>query len=126
MNLWMGQNEAVSAGVYALDVLLGQVFADLTVLTGSFPPLGATGVGKTELCKSLAKFPISLILSQAMVRVDMSDLWETLGARLIGRARRYLVTEEGGFFDWSCSETPDLTSVVYLPDEVEKAHQIRF
>lgn len=85
---------------------------------GSFLFLGPTGVGKTELCKSLAEF---LFDSEgAMVRIDMSEFMEKHSvARLIGAPPGYVGYEEGGYLTETVRRKP--YSVILL-DEVEKAH----
>ena len=63
---------------------------------GSFLFLGPTGVGKTELCKSLAEFMFDT--DEAMVRIDMSEFMEKHSvARLIGAPPGYVGYEEGGY-----------------------------
>ncbi|MFG1489122.1 AAA family ATPase, partial [Oceanospirillum sp. HFRX-1_2] len=80
--------------------------------------LGPTGVGKTELCKSLAKFLFDT--EEAMVRIDMSEFMEKHSvARLIGAPPGYVGYEEGGYLTETVRRKP--YSVVLL-DEVEKAH----
>ncbi|MGA2548818.1 MAG: ATP-dependent chaperone ClpB [Burkholderiaceae bacterium] len=85
---------------------------------GSFLFLGPTGVGKTELCKSLANF---LFDSQdALVRVDMSEFMEKHSvARLIGAPPGYVGYEEGGYLTELVRRKP---YCVILLDEIEKAH----
>ncbi len=85
---------------------------------GSFLFLGPTGVGKTELCKSLAEF---LFDSQdAMLRIDMSEFMEKHAvARLIGAPPGYVGYEQGGYLTEAVRRRP--YSVILL-DEVEKAH----
>jgi ATP-dependent Clp protease ATP-binding subunit ClpB len=85
---------------------------------GSFLFLGPTGVGKTELCKSLADF---LFDSQDhLIRVDMSEFMEKHSvARLIGAPPGYVGYEEGGYLTEAVRRKP--YSVILL-DEVEKAH----
>ncbi|ETA74316.1 atp-dependent clp protease, atp-binding subunit clpc [Ligilactobacillus equi DSM 15833 = JCM 10991] len=85
---------------------------------GSFMFLGPTGVGKTELAKTLAE---SLFGSQdAMIRIDMSEYMEKFAtSRLIGAAPGYVGYEEGGQLTEKVRNKP--YSVVLL-DEVEKAH----
>ena len=85
---------------------------------GSFLFLGPTGVGKTELCKSLAAFLFDT--EEAMVRIDMSEFMERHAvARLIGAPPGYVGYEEGGYLTEAVRRRP--YSVVLL-DEVEKAH----
>jgi ATP-dependent Clp protease ATP-binding subunit ClpB len=85
---------------------------------GSFLFLGPTGVGKTELCKSLAEFLFDS--ADAMIRIDMSEFMEKHSvARLIGAPPGYVGYEEGGYLTESVRRRP--YSVILL-DEVEKAH----
>ncbi|HEX6516621.1 MAG TPA: ATP-dependent chaperone ClpB [Nocardioidaceae bacterium] len=86
--------------------------------TGSFLFLGPTGVGKTELAKSLADFLFDD--ERAIVRVDMSEYSEKHSvARLVGAPPGYVGYEEGGQLTEAVRRRP--YSVVLL-DEVEKAH----
>lgn len=86
---------------------------------GSFLFLGPTGVGKTELCKTLAWFLFDT--EDAMVRIDMSEFMEKHSvARLIGAPPGYVGYEEGGYLTETVRRKP--YSVILL-DEVEKAHQ---
>jgi ATP-dependent Clp protease ATP-binding subunit ClpB len=90
--------------------------------TGSFLFLGPTGVGKTELAKSLADFLFDD--ERAMVRIDMSEYSERHAvARLIGAPPGYVGYEEGGQLTEAVRRRP--YSVVLL-DEVEKAHEQTF
>ncbi|GAA4419290.1 ATP-dependent chaperone ClpB [Georgenia halophila] len=90
--------------------------------TGSFLFLGPTGVGKTELAKSLADFLFDD--ERAMVRIDMSEYSEKHSvARLVGAPPGYVGYEEGGQLTESVRRRP--YSVVLL-DEVEKAHPEAF
>jgi ATP-dependent Clp protease ATP-binding subunit ClpB len=85
---------------------------------GSFLFLGPTGVGKTELTKSLAEFLFDD--SAAMVRIDMSEFMEKHSvARLIGAPPGYVGYEEGGVLTEAVRRRP---YQVILFDEVEKAH----
>jgi ATP-dependent Clp protease ATP-binding subunit ClpB len=85
---------------------------------GSFLFLGPTGVGKTELTKSLAEFLFDD--SHAMVRIDMSEYMEKHSvARLIGAPPGYVGYEEGGALTEAVRRRP---YQVVLFDEVEKAH----
>jgi ATP-dependent Clp protease ATP-binding subunit ClpB len=85
---------------------------------GSFLFLGPTGVGKTELTKSLANFLFDT--EEAMVRIDMSEFMEKHSvARLIGAPPGYVGYEEGGYLTEAVRRKP--YSVILL-DEVEKAH----
>ncbi len=90
--------------------------------TGSFLFLGPTGVGKTELAKSLADFLFDD--ERAMVRIDMSEYSERHAvARLIGAPPGYVGYEEGGQLTEAVRRRP--YSVILL-DEVEKAHPETF
>ncbi|WP_151525854.1 ATP-dependent chaperone ClpB [Serinicoccus kebangsaanensis] len=90
--------------------------------TGSFLFLGPTGVGKTELAKSLADFLFDD--ERAMVRIDMSEYAERHAvARLIGAPPGYVGYDEGGQLTEAVRRRP--YSVVLL-DEVEKAHPETF
>lgn len=85
---------------------------------GSFLFLGPTGVGKTELCKTLANFMFDS--DDAMVRIDMSEFMEKHSvARLVGAPPGYVGYEEGGYLTEAVRRKP--YSVILL-DEVEKAH----
>ena len=85
---------------------------------GSFIFLGPTGVGKTQLAKTLAKFLFGT--EDALIRIDMSDYMEKHNAsRLVGAAPGYVGYEEGGVLTERVREKP--YSVVLL-DEIEKAH----
>jgi len=85
---------------------------------GSFLFLGPTGVGKTELTKTLAAFLFDD--ADAMVRIDMSEFMEKHSvARLIGAPPGYVGYEEGGYLTEAVRRKP--YSVILL-DEVEKAH----
>jgi ATP-dependent Clp protease ATP-binding subunit ClpB len=96
--------------------------ADPNRPTGSFLFLGPTGVGKTELAKSLADFLFDD--ERAMVRIDMSEYSERHAvARLIGAPPGYVGYEEGGQLTEAVRRRP--YSVVLL-DEVEKAHPEAF
>ncbi|MGA7147492.1 MAG: AAA family ATPase [Microbacterium sp.] len=86
--------------------------------TGSFLFLGPTGVGKTELAKSLAEFLFDD--EHAMVRIDMSEYGEKhTVSRLVGAPPGYIGYEQGGQLTEAVRRRP--YSVVLL-DEVEKAH----
>ncbi len=85
---------------------------------GSFMFLGPTGVGKTELCKSLANFLFDT--DESMIRIDMSEFMEKHSvARLIGAPPGYVGYEEGGYLTEAVRRKP--YSVILL-DEIEKAH----
>jgi len=85
---------------------------------GSFLFLGPTGVGKTELCRTLAAFLFDS--DEAMVRIDMSEFMEKHSvARLIGAPPGYVGYDQGGYLTEAVRRRP--YSVV-LFDEIEKAH----
>ncbi|WP_068805158.1 ATP-dependent chaperone ClpB [Thauera phenolivorans] len=85
---------------------------------GSFLFLGPTGVGKTELCKTLAEFLFDS--EDHLIRVDMSEFMEKHSvARLIGAPPGYVGYEEGGYLTEQVRRKP---YSVILFDEVEKAH----
>ena len=113
----MGQNEAVVAVSNAVRRSRAGL-ADANRPNGSFLFLGPTGVGKTELCKSLAEFLFDS--EEAMVRIDMSEFMEKHSvARLIGAPPGYVGYEEGGYITEAVRRRP---YSVLLLDEVEKAH----
>ena len=86
---------------------------------GSFLFLGPTGVGKTELCKALARFLFDD--EKALLRVDMSEFMEKHAvSRLIGAPPGYVGYEEGGVLTEAVRRRP---YQVILFDEVEKAHE---
>ena len=86
--------------------------------TGSFLFLGPTGVGKTELAKTLAEKLFGS--SEALVRLDMSEYTEKIAvSRLLGASPGYVGYEEGGQLTEAVRRRP--YSVVLL-DEIEKAH----
>jgi len=92
--------------------------ADPNRPTGSFLFLGPTGVGKTELAKSLADFLFDD--ERAMVRIDMSEYSEKHAvARLVGAPPGYVGYEAGGQLTEAVRRRP---YTVVLFDEVEKAH----
>jgi ATP-dependent Clp protease ATP-binding subunit ClpB len=116
-NRVMGQNEAVVAVSNAVRRSRAGL-ADPNRPNGSFLFLGPTGVGKTELCKSLAEFLFDS--EDAMVRIDMSEFMEKHSvARLIGAPPGYVGYEEGGYITEAVRRRP---YSVLLLDEVEKAH----
>lgn len=85
---------------------------------GSFIFLGPTGVGKTELARSLADFLFDS--EQAMIRIDMSEYMEKHSvARLIGAPPGYVGYDEGGMLTEAVRLRP---YAVILLDEIEKAH----
>lgn len=85
---------------------------------GSFIFLGPTGVGKTELARTLADFLFDS--EQALIRIDMSEFMEKHSvARLIGAPPGYVGYDEGGYLTESVRRKP---YAVILLDEIEKAH----
>jgi ATP-dependent Clp protease ATP-binding subunit ClpB len=113
----MGQNEAIFAVSNAVRRSRSGL-SDPNRPNGTFLFLGPTGVGKTELCKSLAEFLFDT--EDAMVRIDMSEFMEQHSvARLIGAPPGYVGYEEGGYLTEAVRRRP---YSVLLLDEVEKAH----
>lgn len=113
----IGQNEAVDAVANAIRRSRAGL-ADPNRPIGSFLFLGPTGVGKTELCKTLAKFLFDS--ESALVRIDMSEFMEKHSvSRLVGAPPGYVGYEEGGYLTEAVRRKP--YSVILL-DEVEKAH----
>ncbi|MFP1763912.1 ATP-dependent chaperone ClpB [Lonsdalea quercina] len=113
----IGQNEAVEAVANSIRRSRAGL-ADPNRPIGSFLFLGPTGVGKTELCKTLAKFLFDS--DDAMVRIDMSEFMEKHSvSRLVGAPPGYVGYEEGGYLTEAVRRRP--YSVILL-DEVEKAH----
>lgn len=113
----IGQEEAVRAVSDAVRRARAGV-SDPDRPTGSFLFLGPTGVGKTELAKTLAAFLFDD--ERAMVRIDMSEYGEKhTVSRLVGAPPGYVGYEEGGQLTEAVRRRP--YSVILL-DEVEKAH----
>ena len=114
----VGQDEAVQA--VARAIRRGRVgLKDPKRPTGSFLFLGPTGVGKTELCKSLAEAMFGD--EAAMIRIDMSEYMERhTVSRLIGSPPGYVGHEEGGQLTEKVRRKP---YSVILFDEIEKAHE---
>ena len=113
----IGQNEAVK-------ILSGTIRRSRAGVSspnrpiGSFIFLGPTGVGKTKLAKSLAKFLFGS--EEAILRVDMSDFMEKhTASRLVGAPPGYVGFEEGGSLTEKARQKP---YSVILFDEIEKAH----
>ena len=113
----IGQEEAVTKVTEAILRSKAGI-KDPTKPIGSFLFLGPTGVGKTELAKSLAQ---NLFDDEnAMVRIDMSEYMEKYSvSRLIGAAPGYVGYEEGGQLTEAVRRKP---YAVVLFDEIEKAH----
>ncbi|HAS6321822.1 ATP-dependent chaperone ClpB [Vibrio vulnificus] len=113
----IGQKEAVEVVANAIRRSRAGL-SDPNKPIGSFLFLGPTGVGKTELCKTLANFMFDS--EDAMVRIDMSEFMEKHSvARLVGAPPGYVGYEEGGYLTEAVRRKP--YSVILL-DEVEKAH----
>ena len=113
----IGQDEAVEAVANAVRRSRSGI-SNPNQPIGSFMFLGPTGVGKTELSKSLAEFLFND--ENAMLRVDMSEYMEKHSvARLIGSPPGYVGYDEGGILTENVRRRP---YQVILFDEVEKAH----
>jgi ATP-dependent Clp protease ATP-binding subunit ClpB len=113
----VGQSEAVTAVANAIRRSRAGL-SDPNRPIGSFLFLGPTGVGKTELCKTLANFLFDT--ENAMIRIDMSEFMEKHSvARMVGAPPGYVGYEEGGYLTEAVRRKP--YSVILL-DEVEKAH----
>jgi ATP-dependent Clp protease ATP-binding subunit ClpC len=113
----IGQDEAIEKLVRAIKRSRTGL-KDPNKPIGSFIFLGQTGVGKTELAKSLARYMFDT--EEALIRVDMSEYMEKFSlSRLIGAPPGYVGYEEGGQLTEKVRRKP--YSVVLL-DEIEKAH----
>ena len=113
----VGQKEALSAVSNAVRRSRSGL-SDPNRPNGVFMFLGPTGVGKTELCKSLSEFLFDTV--DAMLRIDMSEFMEQHSvARLIGAPPGYVGYEEGGYLTEAVRRRP---YSLLLLDEVEKAH----
>ena len=113
----VGQNEAVSLISSAVRRSRAGV-SSFRRPQGSFIFLGPTGVGKTLLAKTLAKFLFGT--EESLIRIDMSDFMEKhTASRLVGAPPGYVGYEEGGVLTEKVRRNP--YSVVLL-DEIEKAH----
>ncbi len=113
----IGQNEAVGAVASALRRARAGLSSENRPL-GSFMFLGPTGVGKTELAKTLAEFMFND--ERAIVRIDMSEYMEKHAvSRLIGSPPGYVGFEEGGQLTEIIRHRP---YSLILFDEIEKAH----
>ncbi len=116
-NKVIGQDEALQKVAHAIQVHRAGL-ADPNKPIGSFLFLGPTGVGKTEVARTLADFLFND--PQKMIRIDMSEYMEKHSvARLIGAPPGYVGYEEGGQLTEQVRRHP--YSVV-LFDEIEKAH----
>ena len=113
----VGQEEAITAVSKAIRRARTNI-QDANRPLGSFLMLGPTGVGKTELAKTLAQFLFND--DAAMVRIDMSEFMEKHSvSRLTGAPPGYVGYEEGGLLTNQVRRKP---YSVILFDEVEKAH----
>ena len=113
----IGQNEAICSVAETIQRARAGLQGTNRPL-GSFLFLGPTGVGKTELSKSLAEFLFDN--SDSIVRVDMSEYMEKHAvARLIGAPPGYVGYDEGGYLTEQIRRKP---YAVILLDEIEKAH----
>jgi len=113
----IGQNEAVTAVADAIQRSRAGL-ADPNRPVASFIFLGPTGVGKTELAKTLAAYLFDT--EDAMVRIDMSEYMEKHAvSRLIGAPPGYVGYDEGGQLTETIRRRP---YAVILFDEIEKAH----
>ncbi|MCS6302521.1 MAG: ATP-dependent Clp protease ATP-binding subunit [Nitrospira sp.] len=113
----VGQNEAISAVARAIRRSRAGL-KEARKPIGSFIFLGPTGVGKTELARTLAEFLFNS--EDALIRVDMSEYQEKFtSSRLFGAPPGYVGYEEGGQLTEKVRRRP--YSVV-LFDEIEKAH----
>ena len=100
----IGQEEAVDAVANAIRRSRAGL-SDPNRPIGSFLFLGPTGVGKTELCKTLAKFLFDS--EDAMVRIDMSEFMEKHSvSRLVGAPPGYVGYEEGGYLTEAVRRRP--------------------
>jgi ATP-dependent Clp protease ATP-binding subunit ClpB len=113
----IGQKEGISALSNAIRRSRSGI-ADQNKPIGTFLFLGPTGVGKTELAKSLADFLFDT--DRAIIRVDMSEYMEKHSvARLIGAPPGYVGYDQGGYLTEAVRRRP---YSVILFDEIEKAH----
>ncbi len=113
----IGQREGIHAVSNAIRRSRSGL-ADTERPIGSFLFLGPTGVGKTELAKTLAEFLFDS--ERAMIRVDMSEYMERHSvSRLIGAPPGYVGYDQGGYLTEAVRRRP---YCVILFDEIEKAH----
>jgi ATP-dependent Clp protease ATP-binding subunit ClpB len=113
----VGQEEAISVVVHAIQMHRAGL-SDPNRPLGTFLFLGPTGVGKTEVAKTLAQFLFND--AKRLVRIDMSEYMERhTVSRLIGAPPGYVGYEEGGQLTEAVRRHP---YSVILFDEIEKAH----
>ena len=113
----IGQDEAIQAVANAIRRSRAGL-SDPSRPTGSFLFLGPTGVGKTELCKSLAGFLFDS--ADHLIRIDKSEFMEKHSvSKLIGAPPGYVGYDEGGYLTELVRRKP---YSVILMDELEKAH----
>jgi len=113
----IGQNEALKAVARAIKRNKAGL-SDINRPIGSFMFLGPTGVGKTQVAKTLAKFLFDS--DKSLIRIDMSEYMEKhTASRLVGAPPGYVGYDEGGQLTEAVRRKP--YSVV-LFDEIEKAH----
>ncbi|MBR4673181.1 MAG: AAA family ATPase [Victivallales bacterium] len=110
-----GQDEAVKVLVRALKISKTGLMSERAGTLGNFFFAGPTGVGKTEICKSLAA-----AMNMKLVRFDMSEYQsDQMLTRFIGSAPGYVGFEGGGQLTNAVRDNPNC---VILLDEIEKAH----
>ena len=113
----VGQDEAIKVITRAIRRARAGLKSPMRPI-GSFIFLGPTGVGKTELARTLAEFLFDD--TDAMVRIDMSEYMEKYSvSRLVGAPPGYVGYEEGGQLTEAVRRRP---YAVVLLDEIEKAH----
>ncbi len=112
-----GQDEAIEKISHAIQIHRAGL-TDTNKPIGSFLFLGPTGVGKTEVAKTLADYLFND--ERKMIRIDMSEYMEKHAvSRLIGSPPGYVGHEEGGQLTEAIRKSP---YAVILFDEIEKAH----
>ncbi len=113
----VGQDEAIRAVSRAIKRNKAGL-SDLNRPIGSFMFLGPTGVGKTQVAKTLAKFLFDT--EKSLIRIDMSEYMEKHAvSRLVGAPPGYVGYDEGGQLTEAVRRKP---YSVILFDEIEKAH----
>jgi len=112
--LVFGQDQAISALAAAIKLSRAGL-REVQKPIGSFLFAGPTGVGKTEVCRQLAK-----VMGIELIRFDMSEYMERhTVSRLIGAPPGYVGFDQGGLLTEAVTKTPH---AVLLLDEIEKAH----